>query len=214
MQRQIRTVRIVMTAAAFMMIGSGSVHGTFAQEPMLAGQMQNNPAAMMQKMMMNRPKDLKQADAVVQKAKASATKMGMYNCCLKHPCDYCALKMGACPCGKSAVMGMPVCNECKGGWAAGDGAIPGVTSDQIKTFPRMDMMPMGKKMGQAAPSTGAIISVNTCPITGEKVQGAGAGMTRVANYEVHFCCPGCKPIFDKLSQTQQLEKIKAVLARS
>jgi len=71
-------------------------------------------------MMNARPADLKKADMTVVKAKATATKKGMYNCCLKHPCDWCALKMGVCPCGKSAAMSMPVCDECKGGWAAGD----------------------------------------------------------------------------------------------
>jgi hypothetical protein len=51
--------------------------------------------------------------------------------------------MGECPCGMNAAKDMPVCNECKGGWAAGDGVVPGKTADQIKTMPRMDMS-MGK----------------------------------------------------------------------
>jgi len=169
---------------------------------------------MMMKMMNARPKELKKADMTVMQAKATATKKGMYDCCLKHPCDWCALKMGACPCGKSAAMSMPVCNECKGGWAAGDGAIPDLTTDQIKTFPRMDMMPMGKQMG-AVPGSGARqIVVHTCPMTGGKVVEAGAGLSRVASYEVHFCCAGCKPEFNKLSKAAQLQKIRAVLAKS
>lgn len=194
----------------------GINHPAKAQDAMPApqGQMQGDPAAMMMKMMNARPADLKKADMTVMKAKAMATKKGMYSCCLKHPCDWCALKMGACPCGKSAAMSMPVCNECKGGWAAGDGAIPGLTADQIKTFPRMDMMPMGKKMGMGAPAAARVIVVHTCPITGGKVVGAGAGMSRVANYEVHFCCAGCKPEFDKLPKTAQLQKIRMVLAKS
>ena len=35
--------------------------------------------------------------------------------------------------------GMAVCNECKGGWHAGDGAIAGINSDDVKTIPRMGM---------------------------------------------------------------------------
>jgi hypothetical protein len=97
-------------------------------------------AAMMKKMMMNRPKALKQADMTVQTEKKKLMKAGKYGCCLKHPCDFCALKMGACPCGMNAASDKPVCNECKGGWYAGDGAIAGKSPDQIKTMPRMGGM--------------------------------------------------------------------------
>lgn len=51
--------------------------------------------------------------------------------------------------------------------------------------------------------------IHTCPMTGGKVIGAGAGMSRVANYEVHFCCAGCKPEFDKLPKAAQLQKIRS-----
>ncbi len=194
--------------------GWGISHPAMAQNPMPAmpqGNMAGDHAAMMMKMMNARPKELKKADMTVMQAKATAMKKGMYNCCLKHPCDWCALKMGTCPCGKSAAMNMPVCNECKGGWAAGDGAIPGLTADQIKTMPRMDMMPMGKKMGAVPVAGTKRVVVNTCPITGGKVVGKGAGMSVVGSYEVHFCCAGCKPMFDKMSKAQQLAKIRAVI---
>jgi len=75
-------------------------------------------------------------------------------------------------------------------------------------------MMKGKKMGMAAPASAKTIVVNTCPTTGGKVVGAGVGMSRVASYEVHFCCAGCKPEFDKLSKAAQLQKIRAVLAKS
>jgi len=96
--------------------------------------------AMMKKMMMNRPKSLKQADMTVQKEKAKLATAGKYGCCLKHGCDQCVLKMGGCPCGMNAKAGKPVCHECKGGWAAGDGAIPGKTADDIMVMPRMGAM--------------------------------------------------------------------------
>ncbi|MGC8667218.1 MAG: hypothetical protein ACP5VE_03750 [Chthonomonadales bacterium] len=95
--------------------------------------------AMMREMMMNRPKALKQADQTVQTEKKKLMSDGKYGCCLKHPCDLCALKMGACPCGMNAASNKPVCNECKGGWYAGDGAIAGKSANDIKTMPRMDM---------------------------------------------------------------------------
>ncbi len=87
-------------------------------------------------MMMHKSKEVKQAEALVMKIKKSAEAKGMYNCCLKHSCNDCALAMGMCPCGKMLSMGKPVCNECKGAWYAHDGDIPGVKPDQVKTFPR------------------------------------------------------------------------------
>ena len=91
---------------------------------------------MMRQKMMNRPAAMMDADNAVQAQKAAAMQAGTYNCCLKNSCDYCALKMGECPCGMNAANDMPVCNECKGAWYAGDGQIPGKTADQIKTMPR------------------------------------------------------------------------------
>lgn len=164
--------------------------------------------AMMKKMMMNRPKALKQADMTVQSAKQKAMKAGMYGCCLKHACDVCALKMGSCPCGKMASMDKPVCNECKGGWAAGDGAIPGKKADDIKTMPRMDM-----KMSSAGePASSVAVGVKDlwrCPITGEAVQkGHEAGSPVVfAGYRVHFCCGGCPDSFAKLSEAEKNAKV-------
>ena len=101
---------------------------------------QHDDMEMMKKMMMNRPKALKQADMTVQVEKKKLMKAGKYGCCLKHGCDQCVLKMGGCPCGMNAAHDKPVCHECKGGWAAGDGAISGKTADEIKVMPRMGGM--------------------------------------------------------------------------
>ena len=171
--------------------------------------------AMMMKMMDNRSKSLKQADKTVMAAKQKAMKGGMYNCCLKHPCDWCALKMGSCPCGKMAATDKPVCNECKGGWAAGDGRIAGKTADDIKTFPRMDMkmdgMKMGHKMSMTSPSGVKLVDVWTCPMTGEKI--ADHKNVRdavvVGNYRAHFCCAGCPESFAKLSEADKQAKVAA-----
>ena len=100
------------------------------------GLAQSDQMEMMKQMMMNRPKAMKNADKAIQSQKQEAVKAGKYMCCLKHPCDTCALKMAACPCGQNALKDRPVCNECKGGWYSGDGAVPGKTADQIKTMPR------------------------------------------------------------------------------
>ncbi len=150
----------------------------------------------------------KRVSGLVAKIKAGPN----YKCCNRPMCDDCAVTMGSCPCGKHAAMGMPVCTQCKGGWEAGAGVIPGKTAADIKVMkPMGGMMMKGKKMG-AAPVAGAKrVVVNTCPITGGKVVGKGVGMSVIGNYEVHFCCAGCKPMFDKMSKAQQLAKIQAVI---
>ncbi len=94
---------------------------------------------MMKQKMMNRPAAMKSADKAIQAQKQKAVKAGKYACCLKDSCDFCALKMGECTCGMMAAKDMPVCNECKGGWHAGNGAVPGKKAEDIKTMPRMGM---------------------------------------------------------------------------
>lgn len=59
-----------------------------------------------------------------------------------------------------------------------------------------------------------LTSVNVCPITGEKVNGAGGGSSVCGKYEVHFCCAGCKPAFEKLSASEKEAKIQEALKKS
>ncbi|GBC93527.1 hypothetical protein HRbin15_02018 [bacterium HR15] len=82
---------------------------------------------------------VKKAAATIAAEKKKAIQKGTYNCCLKHPCDQCMINMGACPCGDNAEAGRPVCHECKGGWAAGDGGIPDLKPEDIKVMPRGKM---------------------------------------------------------------------------
>lgn len=96
----------------------------------------DNGDAMMNKLSRSRPRALKSAAATVETFKQKAINAGKYRCCLKHPCDFCAMKLGTCPCDEQLDHGKPVCNECKGGWYTGDGEAKGKTADQIKTFPR------------------------------------------------------------------------------
>src|SRR5438067_1109716 len=119
--------RRVLTLIGIVVLGTAG--WGLAQTDMMSDQME-----MMKKMMMNRPKAMANADKAIQGQKQTATKTGKYACCLKHACDSCALKMGQCPCGMNAAQDKAVCNECKGGWHAGDGA--GKTAEQIKTMPR------------------------------------------------------------------------------
>ncbi len=195
--------RLVTGAAAAVILSLVFAAPSVAQAAPMGGMMKGG--------MMPQTAASKRVSALVAKIKAGPN----YKCCIRPMCDDCAVTMGSCPCGKHAAMGMPVCTQCKGGWEVGEGVIPGKTAADIKVMkPMGSMMMKGKKMG-AAPSAGAKrVVVNTCPITGGKVVGKGVGMSRVASYEVHFCCAGCKPEFDKLPKAAQLQKIRAVLAKS
>ncbi len=123
--------RFLAAFVVLLMLSLGFI--ALAQTGAMAEQME-----MMRQMMMNRPQAMNDADAAIQQQKANAMAEGAYGCCLHHSCDFCALKMGMCPCGMNAATDKAVCNECKGGWHAGDGAVAGKTADDIKTMPRME----------------------------------------------------------------------------
>jgi len=94
-------------------------------------------------MMMPQTAASRRVQAQVNRIKAGPN----YKCCIRPMCDDCAVTMGSCPCGKHAAMGMPVCTQCKGGWDAGMGVIPGKTAPDIKVMKPMGGMMKGKKMG-------------------------------------------------------------------
>jgi hypothetical protein len=56
------------------------------------------------------------------------------------------------------------------------------------------------------------IVVNVCPMEMEKASPSG-GSSTFGKYKVNFCCPGCKPAFDKLSAKEKEAKIKAALKK-
>ena len=67
----------------------------------------------------------------------------------------------------------------------------------------------------AAPDKGKkskTTDVMTCPMTGEKAT-KGGGTTKYGKYVVHFCCPSCKPGFEKLSKAEKNKKIAAALKK-
>ena len=132
---KLKVIRLTTTLVGLLTIGA-ACWGVYA---LAQGEAMSKQMEMMKQKMMNRPSAMKEADQAVQEQKKMAMAEGKYACCLKTACDFCALKMGECPCGMNAANDKPVCNECKGGWHAGDGAIPGKTADQIKTMPRMGM---------------------------------------------------------------------------
>jgi hypothetical protein len=71
-----------------------------------------------------------------------AAKKGNYVCCINPPCEFCAVHMAACPCGKNLAAGKPVCRECKGGWEVGEGRVQGVKPADVKGMSAQDVMKM------------------------------------------------------------------------
>lgn len=58
-----------------------------------------------------------------------------------------------------------------------------------------------------------LIKVMVCPMMGSPVQDEKGETSRVGNYEVHFCCAGCKPAFDRLDEKSKRAKIAAALQK-
>ncbi|HEY3412385.1 MAG TPA: hypothetical protein VGM51_04905 [Armatimonadota bacterium] len=77
----------------------------------------------------------KHVDAV----KVKAAKNGRYDCCIGPSCDFCATHMGSCSCAKGVASGMGNCRECKGGWEAGQGDVPGKTKADVRKMKTVGM---------------------------------------------------------------------------
>jgi len=79
------------------------------------------------------PKDkILKAKAMLEEAKKVLAQDGKYNCCIKDPCDRCALDHQSCPCGDEVKAGKAVCPDCYAGWQRGDGIVPGVKASGVK----------------------------------------------------------------------------------
>ena len=59
---------------------------------------------------------------------------GKYQCCIRVPCGWCAMQVAGCACGPGLVRGEPVCAECALMWTKGQGAVPGVDPEGVRSF--------------------------------------------------------------------------------
>ena len=73
-----------------------------------------------------------QAKSLLTEAKKELAQDGEYNCCIKDPCDRCALDHQSCPCADEVKSGKPVCPDCYVGWQRGDGIVKGVKAGSVK----------------------------------------------------------------------------------
>jgi hypothetical protein len=88
--------------------------------------------------------------AELERVTQAAARKGQYNCCINPPCEFCAVHMAKCPCGKMVAAGKPVCRECMGGWHVGEGRVTGVKEADVKAMSASEMMGMMK--GKPAPA--------------------------------------------------------------
>ena len=76
---------------------------------------------------------LGEAKDKLAEAKDKLTQENKYACCLKEPCNLCALSEGDCDCYKELKKGEHVCVECYAGWQQGKGGIEGIKKEDVKT---------------------------------------------------------------------------------
>lgn len=75
---------------------------------------------------------IEKAKELFAEAKKGLMSDGMNNCCIKDPCDRCALDHGNCDCTSEVKAGKAVCPDCYAGWQRGDGNVPGVDEKTVK----------------------------------------------------------------------------------
>jgi hypothetical protein len=90
------------------------------------------------------PAGAKRLHTELERVTSAAAKKGQYTCCIAPPCEFCAVHMATCPCGKNLAAGKGVCRECKGGWEVGEGRISGVNAADVKGMSVKDVMGMMK----------------------------------------------------------------------
>jgi hypothetical protein len=156
--------------------------------------------------------------SLAQNPPASAPAAKMHKACAK--CAKAGMKECACPVPmKGSVY---LCKDCKMYFTPAQAKKMGFKDPMGHKMAkvRASKIPAGYKeagkMGTEEKKTGMVemprrTLVSTCPMTGEKVEGAGVGMSSVDSYDVKFCCAGCKPAFDKLTKAEQLTKIQSAL---
>ena len=69
----------------------------------------------------------------LQKAKTKLAEEGKYGCCIKEPCNLCALAHSNCDCYYDLKKGEHVCIECYAGWQQGNGADKTIKKENVKT---------------------------------------------------------------------------------
>lgn len=74
-----------------------------------------------------------EAKELLDQAKERLKQEGLYGCCIKEACDYCALHESSCDCYEDLKVDRTVCIECYSGWQKGEGAVDTVRKEEVKT---------------------------------------------------------------------------------
>lgn len=76
---------------------------------------------------------LVEAKEKLSEAKERLIQDGKYSCCIKDPCNYCALHESSCLCFNDLKEGRHVCIECYAGWQQEKGAVENIKKESVKT---------------------------------------------------------------------------------
>ena len=68
----------------------------------------------------------------VEAGRKKAFDHGSYACCIEPACSWCLLYLGECTCILGVGSGQYACRECKGGWEAGQGIMPGKRKEDVR----------------------------------------------------------------------------------
>src|SRR5437868_11400503 len=86
----------------------------------------------------------------LERLSGGAARSGNYVCCINPPCEFCAVHMAKCPCGKNLAAAKAVCRECKGGWDLAEGRIAGIKPQAVKGMSATEAAAMMQKEMSAA----------------------------------------------------------------
>lgn len=140
----------MLRAAALLLL---VLHGCGAEEPPPAYAAPEDPDALAA-----RHRALKeQLRALVGDLEAA----GRYDCCIEHPCNECAMRMGGCKCGEGLRNGDPVCEECAMMWRSGQGAEPDVDPASVRSF--LEAQREAEERAKASVAPPAPAPVCACP---------------------------------------------------
>ena len=66
--------------------------------------------------------------------KADLKRKGVYSCCIRNDCNWCAIYMGHCPCAEMVMEkgNEKSCPECAAAWNMKQGRIPGIDPEAIR----------------------------------------------------------------------------------
>lgn len=152
--------------------------------------------------------NLKEIHKKLEKLKTVLAKDGKYSCCIQPSCNFCALTVGKCPCGKNLSMKKPVCPECLAGWKAGQGRLKNVNPDKVKVAPDKMLKKMMKMKAMLINSAVGAAEKASLEKLALKVEGMYCGACEVKVQSALKKIPGVKKAKVSLKEEEAIVTYK------